>query len=69
MTDSTGSAFDSAVLRPGDRIDVHRSGYVPRSGYVEDTMPQLNIVWIREVRTGERRMISTDECLIFRYEI
>lgn len=67
MTDSTGSALDSAALRLGDRVEyVHGNGHTRYIGYVEDTMPQLNIVWIREIRTGERRMLSTDECHIYR---
>jgi hypothetical protein len=66
MTDSTGNALDSAAFRLGDRVDVHRNGHSHYIAYVEDTMPQLNIVWIREMRTGERRMLSTDECHIYR---
>ena len=31
-------------------------------------MPQLNIVLIRELETGERRMLSTKECRIYRSE-
>ncbi|MFE4229992.1 hypothetical protein ACFRJ8_19135 [Arthrobacter sp. NPDC056886] len=66
MTDNTGNALDSAALRPGDHIDVHVDEHTRYSAYVDDTMPQLNIVWIRELRTGERRMLSTDEHRLYR---
>ncbi|NKX56581.1 hypothetical protein [Arthrobacter mobilis] len=66
MTNNTGSALDAAALGPGDHVEVHGNGHIRYSGYIEDTMPQLNIVWIRELRTGERRMLFTDECRIFR---
>lgn len=63
MTDNTSSALDAA-LRRGDHVDVRGTGNVHYNGYVEDTMPQLNIVWVREQRTGERKMLLTDECHI-----
>ena len=65
MADDTGSVLDSAAFLYGDRIDVHLNGHISYSAYVEETMPQLNIVWIRALRTGERRMLSTDECHIY----
>jgi hypothetical protein len=68
MTDNTDSALVATALRSGDRVEVRGNGHTHYSGYVEDTMPQLNIVWVRERRTGERRMLSTDECRIFRDE-
>ncbi|MCG2623060.1 hypothetical protein LVY72_14245 [Arthrobacter sp. I2-34] len=66
MTDITGSAADSAALQHGDRVDVHGNGYIYCSGYVEDTLPQFNVVWVRDLRTGERRMLFTNECRIIR---
>lgn len=66
MTDDTCSTRDAAALRDGDRIDVYLNGHTRYSGYVEDTMPQLNTVWIRELRTWERKMLSTDQCSISR---
>ena len=57
MTNNTGSALDSAALRQGDHVDIHANGHTPYSGYVEDTIPELNMVWIRKLRTG-----GTPEC-------
>jgi hypothetical protein len=66
MTDSTQRALSAATLKPGDRVHVHENGPGRYSAYVEETMPQLSIVWIRELQTGERRMLSTKECRIYR---
>jgi hypothetical protein len=68
MTDNTDSVLGSGALQHGDHVTVHGNGQIRYSGYVDDTMPLLNIVWIRELRTGERKMFSTDECHIFRYQ-
>lgn len=66
MTNDADGALDPAIIRHGDRVDVHGNGHTRCSGYVEDMFPQMNIVWIRELRTGERRMLSTDEYRIYR---
>jgi hypothetical protein len=64
MTHNTGPGLDTAVLEHGDLVAVHGDEQLPYGGYVDDTFPQLNIVWIRELRTGECRMLSTNECRI-----
>ena len=63
MKDDTTSAPapDFTDLRHGDHVGVHSNGNFHYSGYVDDTIPRLNIVWIRELHTGERKMLSTDE--------
>ncbi|MEZ2391824.1 hypothetical protein AB6813_20220 [bacterium RCC_150] len=68
MADTTRSALDTAALRPGDHVAIHGNGPVTYCGYVEETMPQFNIVWIREKRTGERKILFTDECCISQLE-
>lgn len=67
MSESTGIALDSLACQRGDRVVVCRNGHVPYEGHVEDVSPQLDIVWVRELGTGERRMLSTDECRIIRH--
>jgi hypothetical protein len=61
MANHTDSAPKSSALQHGDLVDIHSNGNFRYSGYVDDTIPQLNIVWIRELLTGERKMLSTDE--------
>jgi hypothetical protein len=67
MANISDTASTSAALRHGDLVDVHSKGKLRYSGYVEDTMPSQHILWIREVPTGERKMVSTDEYRIVRH--
>lgn len=67
MTNHTDSTPKSDALRQGDHVDIHSNGIFRYSGYVEDMMPRLRVVWIRELLTGERKMLSTDECCIVRH--
>ena len=66
MTNDTCIAVNCAALLHGDLIEVEENGGTSYSGYVEDTLPQIDIVWIRDLRTGERRMLSTEDCRIYR---
>ena len=68
MTENTDSTLDAIALRLGDHVDICGIGHTRYSGYVEETMPRMNIVWVRESGTGERRMLSTEECRIYRSE-
>jgi hypothetical protein len=65
MTDNRDGVLDSAALQRGDHVTVHMNGHINYSGYVEDTIPGLNIVWVRELPIGERKLICTDDCRIF----
>lgn len=56
--DTTISAW---ALRPGDHVEVHAPGHQPYQAVVDDTMPRLHVAWIRGLRCGERRMLSTQE--------
>jgi hypothetical protein len=67
MTNNTDTSSKFAVLQHGDLVDVHSKGKLRYSGYVDDTMPSLHILWVREVPTGERKMVSTDEYRIVRH--
>jgi len=51
-------------LPPGAPVEVQRDGTVRCSGVVEIIAPHLKVVWIREDGTGERVMLSTEECTI-----
>ncbi|WP_262106441.1 hypothetical protein [Arthrobacter sp. Marseille-P9274] len=68
MRNHTASAIKSISLQHGDLVDIHSDGNFRYSGHVDDTMPQLNIVWIRELPTGERKMLSTDEYRIVQHQ-
>lgn len=68
MSENLGDALDSTAIQPGDFVNVHSDGHSPYGGYVEEVSPPLNIIWVRELRTWERKMISTCECHIYRTE-
>jgi hypothetical protein len=53
-------------LQRGQSVEVHSKGYPPYVGLVEESMPGLNVVWIRNPRTGERRMLLASEHDIYR---
>jgi len=65
MKNATESSLDPADLLPGERVRVHPNDRYPYTGDVEDTCPQQSVVWIRDVQTGERKMLHTDECSLF----
>ncbi|MFI7480850.1 hypothetical protein ACH9EU_00375 [Kocuria sp. M1R5S2] len=67
MTTSSTPAGDgrSAVvwseLRPGDQVEALQEGIVLHRGSVEETLPHLGVVWIREVGTGARKILSAGD--------
>jgi hypothetical protein len=61
MTDVVPAAINLSLLRPGDRLEIHSPGYPASTALVEDSMPHLDVVWVRDLSTGERRMLSTTE--------
>ena len=46
-----------SALAPGDHVEAIRKGTVVRHGTVEESVPHLGVVWIRETDTGERKML------------
>lgn len=66
MTDTGQSTLepqpcDLRALRVGDCIEAWDHDTLHHRGRVEETAPQLGVVWIREIGGGERKMVSTDE--------
>lgn len=59
--------FDSDVralhtVHPGQRVEVWKGQELRCRGLVEEFVPQLGVVWIREAGIGERKMIATEGC-------
>lgn len=57
--------FDVRTLRsvhPGQRVEVWEGQELRCRGLVEEHVPQLGVVWIREAGIGERKMIATEGC-------
>jgi hypothetical protein len=61
MVATTPLITDPSRLRPGDRVDVHSWDSVLCKGRVEAIMSKMRVVWLRDLRTGERKMFCTDE--------
>lgn len=57
---------DVSDLRRGERLDIHQFGFPTYSGIVVATMPLFQVVWIRDPRTGERKMLSAYDCRLRR---
>jgi hypothetical protein len=60
------AAVDWSDLRPGDQVEAERGGVVLHRGSVEETLPGLGVVWIREVGTGARKMLSAGDDVVLR---
>lgn len=66
MVTIASGVSDVSLLKEGERIDVRCEDVVLCSGLVEEVMPKLGVVWVRDLRTGERKMFCADEHQIFR---
>jgi hypothetical protein len=56
-----GMAITPSALRPGDHVEIHAPGHPPYQAVIDDTLLRLHVAWIRELRCGERRMVSTQD--------
>jgi hypothetical protein len=50
------------TMHPGQRVEVWDGEVLRCRGLVEEHVPQLGVVWIREAGIGERKMITTTGC-------
>lgn len=50
-----------AYLHPGTHIEVRGPGIPHCPAVVKEIIPSFRVVWIREFRTGERKMLCTDD--------
>lgn len=57
--ETCASTLDLAFVEPGDRLEARRQGTTHYQGIVEQLVPRLGVVWIREAGTGERKMLDT----------
>jgi hypothetical protein len=53
-------------LQERDRVQIHSFGYPPYCGIVEDSQLAFDVVWIRDLGTGARRMLSIADHLFNR---
>lgn len=49
---------DLTAVHVGHRLEAWSSGVLLHAGIVEETLPELGVVWIREIGTGQRKMLD-----------
>jgi hypothetical protein len=47
-------------LQPGDQIEAWHNGKLFHQGRVTDVVPQLDLFWILDARTGTRRLLDPE---------
>jgi hypothetical protein len=55
-------------LEPGDYIEAWHNGKLFHQGRVTDVVPQLDLFWILDARTGTRRLLDPEALEIVRVE-
>lgn len=65
MPDELQMVLDLSALEPGQDVEVHTPGRAVYHGIIEETMPQMNLVWVREATTGERKMLLMGESYLY----
>ena len=53
------SHLNLASVQPGHRLEAWYRGTVRYQGVVEELVPHLGVVWIRETGSGQRKMLDT----------
>ena len=47
-------------LQPGDYIEAWHNGKLFHRGRVTDVVPSLELIWIRDARTGTRKLLDPE---------
>jgi hypothetical protein len=55
-------------LQPGDHIEAWHNGKLFHQGRVTDVVPQLDLFWILDARTGTRRLLDPEALEIIRMQ-
>lgn len=55
-------------LQPGDHIEAWHNGKLFHQGRVTDVVPQLDLFWILDARTGTRRLLDPEALDIVRVD-
>ena len=66
MVDTEHPIVNVSALRAGELVEVHSRNQGTFRGLVEECQSSLNVVWVRDLQLGERRLISTYDHSIFR---
>lgn len=58
MTDTASFIDDLTAVHVGDRLEAWSGGALHHVGIAEEKLPGLGVLWIRESRTGQRKMLD-----------
>lgn len=64
-TPTTARIHDLSTLSPGTVVEARRNNQVYYCGRVEDIIPGLGIVWIRDDMAGHRALLDLTEYSIW----
>ena len=56
----------SVKIQPGDHIEAWHNGKLFHKGRVTDVVRSLDLIWIRDARTGARKLLDPDALEIVR---
>ncbi|PWF82695.1 hypothetical protein CIK52_15635 [Kocuria rosea] len=58
MADTVSSIDDLTTVHVGNRLEAWSNGVLHHLGIVEEKLPELGVLWIRESGTGQRKMLD-----------
>lgn len=64
-TPATARILDLGTLTAGSVVEARRKGEVHYRGCVEDAVPGLGVVWIRDDLAGHRAILHLDDYSIW----
>ena len=59
MADTAPFIDDLTTVHVGHRLEAWSGGVLHHLGLVEEKLPELGVLWIREAGTGLRKMLDT----------
>lgn len=59
MADTASFIDDLTTVHVGNRLEAWTGGTLRHLGIVEEKLPELGVLWIRETGTGQRKMLDT----------
>jgi hypothetical protein len=58
MTETASFLEDLTTVHLGNRLEAWTGGVLRHLGIVEEKLPELGVLWIRETGTGQRKMLD-----------
>lgn len=58
LADAASFIDDLTTVHAGHRLEAWSGGALHHFGVVEEKLPELGVLWIRETSTGQRKMLD-----------